>query len=213
MIINALILMCVLAVLCRSQTIVENARVKKLLLALGTFLILLLPVVALLSSVGFDVAWKNIVYVLGFSLSVLLLVVFETDWERRWPLLLVWPVFPLMVAESSLGLWISLILVEFLLFFAHQDEDKRSDYYKYALLRLLVVFQFFVFESLFFQQRTALSSEIFSGLLLGLYLIALIRVSLRIVPRRPVTWLFLLAYLQYGLLLVDRLGIGSKYIS
>ena len=213
MIINALILLCVLAISCRSQTVFENHKMIKALKGIGTFLILLLPLGALITQTGFEVPWRNVLYIMGFSLSVLLLVIFESDWEKRWPLLLVWPVFPLMMADTALGLWISLILVEFLLFFAHQDEDKRSDYYKYALLRLLVVFQFFVFESLFFQQRTALSSEIFSALLIGLYLIALIRVIMRIVIRRPVTWLFLMAYLQFGLVMIDRLGIGSKYIS
>lgn len=213
MITNGLVLMCVLAVLCRSQTVVKNAKTVRLLRSTGTFLALLLPMCALLAGAGFDVSWQNSVYVIGFSLSVLLLVVFEDDWERRWPLLLVWPVFPLMSSNSALGLWISLILTEFLLFFAHQDEDKRSDYYKYALLRLLVVFQFFVFESLFFHQRTALSSEVFSALILGLYVIALVRVVMRIVVRRPVTWLFLLAYLQFGIVLVDRLGIQAKFVS
>lgn len=206
MISNALILMCVMAVLCRSQTMVTHPWGLRITRGLGTLFILLLPIGALLSSNGFSAPWKNGAYILGFSLSVLLLVVFESDWEKRWPLLLVWTVFPLMLAKSELGLWISLILVEFLLFFAHQDEDKRSDYYKWALLRLLVIFQFFVFETLFFQQRTLLSTQIFSGLLLGLYLVALIKVVARICVRRPVTWLFLLAYLQFGLLLIERVG-------
>lgn len=210
---NILILACVVAVLCHSFRYNDSSRLSKFIRSCGTLLILLLPLISLLTEAGPGVGWIKIVYILGFSLSVVLLIVFEKNWQIRWPLLLVWPVFPLMVTDRALGLWISLILVEFLLFFAHQDEDKRSDYYKYALLRLLVIFQFFVFESLFFHQRTALSSEVFTGLLLILYLIALIRVSSRIVLKRPVTWLFLLAYLQYGILLVERLGLGSKLIS
>lgn len=210
---NILILACVVAALCHSFRTKKISCTTTTVRSFGTLLILLLPIISLFTDAGFGENWSGIVYVLGFSLSVVLLIIFENDWEERWPLLLVWPVFPLMLTDRSLGLWISLILIEFLLFFAHQDEDTKSDYYKYALLRLLVIFQFFVFESMFFHQRTALSSEVFIGLLLLLYIIALIRVISRIVIKKPVTWLFLLAYLQYGILLIERLGIGAKLIS
>lgn len=202
---NLIILACVLAVLCQRQTVFEGRRVRRFLEGIGVFFLLLLPGCVLFSDAGFLVPWQNAAYVGGFSLSVVLLVVFEPNWERRWPLLLAWTVFPLLQAPVSLGFWLTVIIAEFLLFLAHQDEDKGSDYYKYALIRLLIIFQFFIFEGLFFRPAFPRASEFFACLFLGLHLLSLLRVMMRINPRRPVTWLFLLAYLHFYMQVAMRL--------
>jgi hypothetical protein len=201
---NILILFCVLAVLGRTQTVFDGPRSRPWVGACGNLALLLLPLVAWWAGVGFPTPGIDLVYRVAFSLTVVLLAVGPT-WERSWPLPLAWGIFPMLTEPAPVGLWLSLILLEFLLFFAHHEEDPGSNYHKQALGRLLVVFQFFVFDSLFLGQRPLWVAKALAILLCGLYLVSLARVLVRMPRRGPPGWAFLSTYLFYGVMLAERL--------
>ncbi len=197
-------LLCVLAVLCRTQTVFTEGHAVRTLSGLGNLLLLVIPLSVMLLRGGFSIAWMNTTYLALFSLGVVLMVL-SKSWEERWPLALIWTVFPLVMSPSPQGLWLSLIVVESLLFFAYQGEDPRSDYHKYVLIRLLIVFQFFVFDGLFLQQRPLWVAKTLAILLCGAYLLATLKVLSRALRSRRFPATFMAANVFYGILLVDRL--------
>lgn len=196
--------LCVLAVLCRTQTVFAHGYALRGLNGLGNLLLLVIPLAVMILGGGFVVPWLNLTYLSLFSLGVVLMVL-SHSWEERWPLALIWTIFPLVMSPSTHGLWLCLIVVEFLLFFAYQGEDPRSDYHKYVLVRLLIVFQFFVFDGLFLNQRPLWIAKTLAILLCGTYLLATLRVLSRAVSSRRFPATFMAANIFYGILLIDRL--------
>lgn len=202
---SAMVLCIVLATLLRTQTLVEGTRAKFALSALGGSILLLLPLLSIWVVPDFGAAWRNYAYQLSFSVTCVLLVWRIRNWEDWWSVPLLWALFPFIYTYDKLGMWLSLITAEFLLLFAYQLIDQRTDYQKYALLRLMVVFQFFVFEHLFVQARPVWAGEILGGLLLVLYLLSMFRMFVRRVPSGIGQWIFLLAYLQFGIMMFDKI--------
>jgi hypothetical protein len=194
-----------LATLLRSQTVV-NARIPRFVLsALGSLVIILLPLIAIFVMPTMSKNWINYSYLIGFSLSVIVLVIRKQDWEIYWSLILIWPTLPLIYAPDNLGPWLAMIATEFLLLVAYQPMDPRSDYFKYGLLRLLFIFQFFVFENLFMQTRPEWAAEILTILLIVFYIISFFKILIRAKRSQSHTWIFLIAYLVYGLMMTDKL--------
>ncbi len=202
---NATILLYVLALSCRTAPALEDRRLGKVARGVGSLLLLLLPLLTVLLVPAWGDGWQSEAHFIGHSLTAILLVTREPDWEKWWAVGLAWTVFPLIGTAGTPGLWLALIMAEFLLFLTYHRLDAASPYHKFALVRLLVVFQFFVVESLFPHLRPPGVARALSFLLLLLYLAALRHVVVRSWARRRVFWPFLLAYLQYGWLLALRL--------
>ncbi|MBY0516038.1 MAG: hypothetical protein K2P81_03970 [Bacteriovoracaceae bacterium] len=194
-----------LATLLRAQTVVIGRYSRFTLSALGSLIIVLLPLVAIFIMPSLSKKWINYSYLIGFSLSVVILVIRKKNWELYWPLILIWPTLPLIYAPDNLGPWLAMIAAEFLLLFAYQLMDPRSDYFKYGLLRLLFIFQFFVFENLFMQARPMWAGEILTILLFIFYVISFLKILIRAKRSQSHTWIFLIAYLVYGIMMVDKL--------
>ena len=205
----ALLLAVLLATLCRTQTVFESKNGYNFWRAIGSLLLLLLPLGAMYVTPDLGQKWRNYFYHVSFALSCVLMVARVSDWEKLWPLTLVWPMLHLVYTNDHLGLWLAMITAEFLLLFAYQTMDPRSDYYKYGLLRLLLIFQFFVFEHLFLQARPLWAGEILSGMLILFYVLALIRIVSSIKRGQLLPWLFLVAYLQYGVMMFDKILIEA----
>lgn len=202
---SVMVLGIVLATLLRTQTLFEVPRAKFVFSALGAFVMLVLPLVSIWAVPDFGAAWRNYVYQISFSVTCVLLVWRIRDWENWWSVPLLWALLPFIYTYDNLGMWLSLITAEFLLLFAYQVIDQRTEYQKYALLRLMVVFQFFVFEHLFAQARPDWAGEILGSLLILLYLISMFRMFVGRIPKGIKQWIFLLAYLQYGIMMVDKI--------
>jgi hypothetical protein len=202
--IHAPMFLCVMAVLCRTQTVFNGDRGARALSGLGNLILLYIPLSVMLLGGGFRAHWLNVIYIALFSLGVVLMAL-SRSWEERWPLALVWTIFPLVMSPSPQGLWLCLIVVEFLLFFAYQGEDTRSDYHKYALVRLLIVFQFFVFDGLLLQQRPLWVAKTLAILLCGNYLLSCLRLLVRAHRSHRFPATFMAANLFYGILLFERL--------
>ncbi len=209
-----LLLLVVLATLFRTQTIFETRKSRLVVKSLGSLILLLLPLVAMQFNSDMGHKWRNYFYHGGFALSCVMMVSRHSEWERLWPLCLVWPMLPLVYTNDHLELWLSLVTVEFLLLFAYQELEQKAEYHKYGLLRLLVIFQFFVFEHLFLQARPAYAGEILAIILMFFYLAAFRRMIFGYKTKTLVWWLFILSYLEYGVIMFDKIildtfGIGS----
>ena len=205
-----LLLGVVLATLARTQTLLEGPRGYSLSQVLGNFFLLMLPLAAIYVTPELGEKWRHHLFHASFTLSIVLLVARVPRWESCWPLVLAWPMLPLIYTADHLGVWLAMITVEFLLLLSYFEIDPASDYHKYGLLRLVVIFQFFVFEHLFLQARPDWAGEILTGLLLLLYLAGLWRTVRSLLRRKTLlSWLFLLVYLQYGLMVFDKI-IGDK---
>ncbi|MFP5491775.1 MAG: hypothetical protein ACLGG0_09745 [Bacteriovoracia bacterium] len=139
------------------------------------------------------------------ALSCVILVWKFPKWENWWSIALLWTLLPLIYTHDNLGMWLAVITAEFLLLFAYQEISPGSDYHKYGLLRLMVIFQFFVFEHLFLQARPAWAGEILAILLILLYLMGLVKISKKLFSSSAINWLFLVAYLQYGTMMFDKI--------
>lgn len=209
-----LLLFVVLATLFRSQTIFETRKSRLVMRSLGSLVLLLLPLIAMQFTPDMGHKWRNYFYHAGFALSCVMMVARHSEWERLWSLCLVWPMLPLVYTNDHLELWLSLVTVEFLLLFAYQELEPRAEYHKYGLLRLLVIFQFFVFEHLFLQARPAYAGEILAVILMFFYLAAFGKMIFSYKAKSLVWWLFILSYLEYGVIMFDKIildtfGIGS----
>jgi hypothetical protein len=206
---SALVLGVVLATLLRTQTLFSDAKIKLVFSGLGSIVLLILPLIAILILNDFGLAWRNYFYFISLALSYVLLVWKFQHWEEWWSLALLWTLLPLIYSNDNLGMWLALMTSEFLLILAYQDIRPASDYHKYSLLRLMVIFQFFVFEHLFLQARPAWAGEILALLLILLYLLGLIKISKKLLSSKTIHWLFLLAYLQYGTMMIDKILIDA----
>lgn len=202
---SVMVLGLVLATLLRTQTLVEAARTRVVFAGLGSVVLLLLPLLAIWVVPDFGADWRNFAYQGSFALISVLLVWRIPNWEQLWSVPLLWALLPFIYTYDNLGMWLSLITAEFLLLFAYQTVDQRTEYQKYALLRLMVIFQFFVFEHLFVQARPAWAGEILGGLLLVLYGLSMFRMFPRPLPRGINQWIFFLSFLQYGIMMFDKI--------
>lgn len=202
---SALVLCVVLATLIRTQTILSGHRAKLFFNGFGSLVLLLLPLLATYITNDFGLAWRNYFYHFSLALSCVILVWRFSNWEKWWSIALLWTLLPLIYTHDNLGMWLAVITAEFLLLFAYQEISPGSDYHKYGLLRLMVIFQFFVFEHLFLQARPAWAGEILAILLILLFLMGLFKISQRIFKASAINWLFLIAYLQYGTMMFDKI--------
>lgn len=202
---SALVLCVVLATLIRTQTILTGRKSKLFFSGLGSMVLLLLPLLATYITNDFGLAWRNYFYHFSLALSCVILVWKFPKWEKWWSIALLWTLLPLIYTHDNLGMWLAVITAEFLLLFAYQEISPGSDYHKYGLLRLMVIFQFFVFEHLFLQARPAWAGEILAVLLILLYLMGLVKISKKVFSSNAINWLFLIAYLQYGTMMFDKI--------
>lgn len=202
---SVLLLAVVMATLSRTQTIFEGRRALIFFRGLGDLLLLLLPLAAIYVTPDMGQNWRNYFYHVGFALSSVLLIAKIPQWEGRWPLAVVWPMLPLIYTNDQLGLWLAMLAAEFLMLMAYHDINPSSNYHKYGLLRLLVIFQFFVFEHLFLQARPDWAGEILTIALILLYAGGLVGIVRAIRKQRLLSWLFLIVYVQYGVMVFDKI--------
>ena len=202
---SVLLLAVVMATLSRTQTVFEGRRSLLFFRSLGDFLLLLLPLAAIYVMPDLGHNWRNYFYHISFALSAVLLVAKIPYWEKRWTLAVVWPMLPLIYTNDQLSLWLAMIAAEFLLLMAYHSINPSSNYHKYGLLRLLVIFQFFVFEHLFLQARPEWAGEILTITLIILYGAGLLGIVGAIKNNRLLSWLFLIVYMQYGVMVFDKI--------
>ncbi len=202
---SVLLLAVVMSTLSRTQTIFTSHRSLLFFRGLADFLLLSLPLAAIYVTPDLGENWRNYFYHIGFALSSVLLIAKIPNWETRWPLAVVWPMLPLIYTNDQLGLWLAMIAAEFLMLMAYHDINPSSNYHKYGLLRLLVIFQFFVFEHLFLQARPDWAGEILTIALILLYTAGLVGIVKTIRKARLLSWLFLIVYMQYGVMVFDKI--------
>lgn len=202
---SVLLLAVVVATLSRTQTVFTGRKSLIFFRLLADFCLLLLPLAAIYVMPDMGYQWRNYFYHISFALSSVLLVAMIPEWEKRWPLAVVWPMLPLIYTNDQLGLWLAMIAAEFLLLMGYHGINPNSNYHKYGLLRLLVIFQFFVFEHLFLQARPQWAGEILTITLIVLYGAGLIGVISAMKKSRLLSWLFLTVYLQYGVMVFDKI--------
>jgi hypothetical protein len=195
----------VVSFVAKTQVIIKPSFLARAIQAVGSLILLSLPLLALQFNPDLGSAWKNNLYFLSFALTVLLVVTKIKDWEKMWPIIILWPLLPFVYTSDNLGLWLAMITAEFLLLMSFLEHPFRSDYHKYGLIRILVIFQYFVFENLFLTKTDAWSSEILTLILLILYSLSLYNILVRLRLRDVGTWIFLIAYLQYGIMMFDKI--------
>ena len=193
---SALVLCVVLATLIRTQTLLTGKKSKIFFSGLGSLVLLLLPLLATYITNDFGLAWRNYFYHFSLALSCVILVWKFPKWENWWSIALLWTLLPLIYTHDNLGMWLAVITAEFLLLFAYQEISPGSDYHKYGLLRLMVIF---------LQARPAWAGEILAILLILLYLMGLVKISKKLFSSSAINWLFLVAYLQYGTMMFDKI--------
>jgi hypothetical protein len=202
---SVLLLAVLLATLARTQTVFEGRKSLVFFRSFGNLLLLLLPLAAIYVMTDLGNSWRNYFFHTGFALSAVLLVAKIPEWEKRWPLAVVWPMLPLIYTDDQLSLWLAMIAAEFLLLLAYHGINPVSNYHKYGFLRLLVIFQFFVFEQLFLQARPQWAGEILTIALILLYVGGLIGLLTSLKKNRLLSILFLVVYLQYGVMVLDKI--------
>jgi hypothetical protein len=205
---SLLLLAVVFATLGRTQATFTGKRTLLISRGAGDLILLVLPLVAYYVAPDLGQSWRNMLYHIGFALSVVLMVARVEKWEKIWPLAVLWPVLPLIYTNDQVGLWLAMIAAEFLLLMVFHALQPFSDYHKFGFLRLLVIFQFFVFEHLFLQARPVWAGEILTSGLVLLYLAGLWRIFQNFKRQQVTNWLFLIAYIQYGIMVFDKIADG-----
>ncbi len=206
---SALILIFVLAVGLKTQTVLADVAGRSLCRGFGDLVMLALPACALLLNPEGVFGWREYVYHVGFALTVLLLVLRTRSWEDWWMVPLLWVVLPTITVSHELSLWLAMLAGEFLLLLAYREYSPNSDYHKFALLRIMLIFQYFVVENLFLQVRPIWAGEIIAALLLVLYLASFPTLVRALRGRSAIGWVLIFAYVNFGLLAFDKVVLDA----
>jgi len=201
-----LLLGVVTAILLRSQVVFEKKIYNSITLVVSNFLVMSLPIVSLFSGLDLGQDWRELFYYISYALFCVMLITLSFDWHKNWSLILLWPLLPFIYTSSSLSLWLSMITGEFLLIMAFLEHPFKSDYHKLAMLRILIIFQYFVFDYLFIYNRVAFTAQIMAVILIVLYSISLYDLSTRIRIKKPQILLFVLTFIQFGVMMFDKVS-------
>jgi hypothetical protein len=199
-----LLLGVVSAILLRSQVVFEKKFYNTLTLFVSNIVVISLPFISLFSGLDLGQDWRELFYYISYALFCVMLITLSFDWHKNWSLILLWPLLPFIYTSSSLSLWLSLITGEFLLLMAFLEHPFKSDYHKLAMLRILVIFQYFVFDYLFIYNRVAFTAQFMAIFLIILYSLSLFDLSSRIRLKRPQILLFVLTFIQFGVMMFDK---------
>ncbi len=192
------------AVLFRSQVVLDKKIYNLFAFFVSNIIIISLPVASLYYGLDLGQDWREIFYYVSYALFCVMLITLSNEWHKNWSLILLWPLLPFIYTSSSLSLWLSLITGEFLLIMAFLEHPFKSDYHKLAMLRIVVIFQYFVFDYLFIHNRVALTAQILAVVLFVLYSISLYDLAARIRLKRPQILLFVLTFIQFGIMMFDK---------
>ena len=199
-----LLLGVVSAILLRSQVFFEKKIYNSMTLFVSNLVVISLPLISLYSALDLGQDWRESFYYISYALFCVMLITLSYDWHKNWSLILLWPILPFIYTSSSLSLWLSLITGEFLLIMAFLEHPFKSDYHKLAMLRILVIFQYFVFDYLFIYNRFAFTAQIMAVILIILYLISLFDLVPRSRLKRSQILLFILTFVQFGVMMFDK---------
>lgn len=200
-----LLLGVVVAILLRSQVVFKTQVYSQIAQVLSNLILLLLPLFAFISELELGEEWRNIFYLISYAFFSVYLFVTTRDWQKIWALILLWPILPYIYTYNNLGLWIALITAEFLLLMAFLEQPFKSDYHKLALIRILVIFQYFVFDYLFIHNRVAMTAQALAIVLILLYTISIYDLLARFKTSQPRHLIFLITFVQYGVMMFDKI--------
>jgi hypothetical protein len=199
-----LLLGVVVAILIRSQVVFKNKLYNQLTMALSNLILILLPLFALISDLELGEDWRNVFYLVSYAFFSVYVLITTKDWQKLWALILLWPILPYIYTYNNLGLWIALITAEFLLLMAFLEQPFKSDYHKLALIRILVIFQYFVFDYMFIHNRVAVTAQALAIVLILLYTISIYDLLAKFRIKQPRLLIFLITFIQYGVMMFDK---------
>jgi len=192
------------AVLLRSQVVFENAHYNTATKFVSNLILITLPMISIFTNIDLGQDWREYFYYISYSLFGVMLITLNKDWHKSWSLILLWPLMPFIYTGNSLGLWVSIIMGEFLLIMAFLEHPFRSDYHKFAMLRIIIIFQYFLFDYLFINNRVGYTPQVMAVILIAVYCYSLYELLLRIRFKQPQMLLFLLTYIQFGVMIFDK---------
>ena len=175
-----------------------------MMIAFSNLIMILLPFFCYLTGQELGQEWRTIFYLISYAFFSVYLLISTKDWQKLWALILLWPLLPYIYTYNNLGLWLALISAEFLLIMALQEQPFRSDYHKFAMIRILVIFQYFVFDYMFIHNRVDLTAKSLAVVLILLYTISLYDLLAKFRLRQPKLVLFLITFIQYGVMMFDK---------